>query len=126
MSEIAVSRTMRGGVAPRAVARVEALGYVRNRLAGSLAGGPSNQVGVIPPSLANVVFPDVLRGLEAAELHSVLGVSGYDPAALTPGARRMLAAAGLPVVEIMEADREPVDTVVGLSQRQAGKVMPGI
>jgi LacI family gluconate utilization system Gnt-I transcriptional repressor len=41
-----------------------ALDYVPNRLAGTLAGAASRQVGVILPSLSNIVFADVLKGLE--------------------------------------------------------------
>jgi len=38
-------------------------------------------------------------------------------------ARAMLAASGIPVVEIMDVDGEPVDTAVGISHRAAGRMM---
>ena len=89
VSEITVSRALRGSsaVTPDTIRKVQdaadSLGYLRNRLAGALAGGPSNQVGVILPSLSNIVFPDVLKGLEDrlehAGFHPVLGISNYDP-----------------------------------------------
>lgn len=41
----------------KAVAR---LGYVPNRIAGTLASTGSRLVGIIIPSLANIVFPDLL------------------------------------------------------------------
>lgn len=155
VSEITASRALRGGthVAPDTLERVQAaaraLNYVPNRLAGTLAGGPSRQVAVVLPSLSNSVFADVLNGLETrlerAGHHVILGVSNYDPgheerliaelltwrpaglvlapAASTGGTRRMLAGAGLPVVEIMDIDRPPVDMAVGLSQRAAGRAM---
>lgn len=155
VSVITASRALRGGrnVSATAMARVSAaaggLGYVRNRVAGSLAGGPSNQVGVVLPSLGNVVFPDVLKGLEecleAAGYHPVLGVSDYDPqreerllegllawrpaaivvasAGLTDRARALLSAAELPVVELMDVDVDPVDMVVGISQAGSGRAM---
>jgi LacI family transcriptional regulator, gluconate utilization system Gnt-I transcriptional repressor len=126
-----------------------ALNYVPNRLAGTLAGGASRQVAVVLPSLSNSVFADVLNGLETrleqAGHHPILGVSNYDPeheerliadllswrpaglvlapAARTPGTRRMLAASGVPVVEIMDVDPAPIDMAVGLSQRAAGRAM---
>jgi len=126
-----------------------ALNYVPNRLAGTLAGGVSRQVAVVLPSLSNSVFADVLNGLETqldqAGYHPILGVSNYDPvqeerliadllswrpaglvlapAASTPQTRRMLAGAGVPVVEIMDIDPAPIDISIGLSQRAAGRAM---
>ena len=35
----------------------------------------------------------------------------------------MLAAAGIPIVEIMDTDGEPIDSVVGISHRRAGREM---
>ncbi|MGY6633733.1 MAG: LacI family DNA-binding transcriptional regulator [Alkalilacustris sp.] len=143
----------RAHVAPATLERVQAaaraLNYVPNRLAGVLAGGGSRQVAVVLPSLANSVFGDVLLGLETrleqAGHHPILGVSNYDPAheerliadllswrpaglvlapaASTAATRRMLGASGVPVVEIMDIDRAPVDMAVGLSQRAAGRAM---
>jgi LacI family gluconate utilization system Gnt-I transcriptional repressor len=155
VSEITVSRALRGSpsVTEKTAGRVEqaaaSLGYVRNRLAGALAGGPSNQVGVILPSLSNIVFPDVLNGLEIrlekAGFHPVLGISNYDPAqeeqlirnllawrpaglviapsGMTSASRDLLSGAGLPVVEIMEIDSAPVDMAVGMSHHDAGADM---
>ncbi len=155
VSEITASRALRGAknVARPTVERVEraarSLGYVRNRLAGALAGAASNQVGVILPSLSNIVFPDVLKGLEdrleTAGFHPVLGISNYDkmreerlidsllawrPAGIVIGAtnmtersRQLLHDADLPVVEIMDVDCDPVDMVVGISHHQAGRAM---
>lgn len=126
-----------------------ALNYVPNRLAGTLAGSQSRQVAVVLPSLSNSVFADVLYGLETrleqAGHHPILGVSNYDPAheerliadllswrpaglvlapaASTEGTRWMLAAAGVPVVEIMDVDPPPIDMAVGLSQRAAGRTL---
>jgi LacI family gluconate utilization system Gnt-I transcriptional repressor len=137
------------GTLEKVQAAARALNYVPNRLAGTLAGGQSRQVAVVLPSLSNSVFSDVLNGLETrleqAGYHPILGVSNYDPAqeerliadllawrpaglVLAPAAstaetRRMLGASGLPVVEIMDIDPAPIDMVVGLSQRAAGRAM---
>lgn len=155
VSEITASRALRGGalVAAGTQQRVEqaahALNYVPNRLAGALAGGPSQQVGVVLPSLSNIVFADVLKGLETrlelAGYHPVLGISNYDPAreerlvadllAWRPAAivlaptlstsrtLALLADCGLPVVEVMDVDHPPVDMAVGLSQIAAGRAV---
>ena len=155
VSEITASRALRGGthVARRTLERVQdaarTINYMPNRLAGTLAGGPSQQVAVVLPSLSNSVFADVLHGLETrleqAGHHPILGVSNYDPhqeerlvadllswrpaglvlapAVSTAETRRLLAASGVPVVEIMDVDPAPIDTTVGLSQRGAGRAM---
>ena len=71
VSESTVSRIMRneGLVAEatrsRVMESVRALGYVPNRIAGSLASMDSKLVGVVVPSLSNIVFPEVLQGINA-------------------------------------------------------------
>jgi LacI family gluconate utilization system Gnt-I transcriptional repressor len=137
------------GTLERVQAAARAINYMPNRLAGTLAGSRSRQVAVVLPSLSNSVFSDVLYGLETrldkAGHHPILGVSNYDPAqeehlvsdllswrpaglVLAPAVstvetRRMLAASGVPVVEIMDIDPPPIDIAVGLSQRAAGRAM---
>lgn len=127
----------------------KALGYVPNKIAGALASNRVNLVAVIIPSLSNMVFPDVLTGisevLEASHLQSVVGVTNYLPekeeevlfemlswrpsgiiiAGLehTDASLAMLASSGIPVVEIMDTDGDPVDSVVGISHRRAGREM---
>ncbi len=124
----------------------KALGYVPNKIAGALASQRVNLVAVIVPSLSNLVFPEVLGGiseeLEDSGLQPVFGVTNYAPereeavlyemlswrpsgvivAGLehTPAARAMLENAGIPIVEIMDVDGTPVDSVVGISHRRAG------
>lgn len=130
----------------RVVAAVEALGYVPNRIAGSLASAGSGLVGIVIPSLHNIVFPDLLSGvsrsLDAAGRQPVIGVTDYDidreealvrsmlawrPAALlvvglehTPRTTAMLQGAGIRVAELFDTDGEGIDFVVGFSQRAAG------
>lgn len=125
------------------------LGYVPNKIAGALASQRVNLVAVIIPSLGNMVFPEVLSGisemLEDTELQPVVGVTDYLPekeekvlfemlswrpsgviiAGLehSDASRTMLAQAGIPVVEIMDVDGEPVDACVGISHRRAGRMM---
>lgn len=125
------------------------LGYVPNKIAGALASQRVNLVAVIIPSLSNMVFPEVLGGisqvLEDTELQPVVGVTDYLPekeekvlyemlswrpsgviiAGLehTEASRAMLQASGIPVVEIMDTDGDPVDAMVGISHRRAGREM---
>ena len=133
----------------RVSAAAKRLGYVPNRIAGALATSRVNLVAVVVPSLTNLVFPEVLaaiaEGLEGTALQPVIGMTDYRPvreeavlyemlswrpsgvivAGLehTAPARAMLRAAGIPVVEIMDTDGEPVDCAVGISHRRAGRRM---
>ncbi len=125
------------------------LGYVPNKIAGALASSRVNLVAVIIPSMSNLVFPQVMTGitevLEGTELQPVIGITDYKPekeekvlfemlswrpsgvivAGLehSEASRAMLAAAGVPVVEIMDTDGTPIDSVVGISHRRAGREM---
>lgn len=152
VSEITVSRILRnkGPISERARAAVTAavaeVGYVPNRIAGTLASATSNLMGVILPSLSNIVFPEVLRGIHAALEPSgyqpVVGVTDYDmareeklvgallawkPAAMiiagfehTDVTRRRLEQSRIRIAELMDIDAAPIDIAVGLSHRRAG------
>lgn len=155
VSENTVSRVIRnkGSIAPDTRRRVneaiDALGYVPNRAAGALASSSSPIIGVILPSLSNIVFPEVLRGINAGlggtSYRPMIGVTDYDlgteeqliasllawqPAAIittgfehTDAARRMLQASRVRVAELMDIDDRPLDLAVGLSHREAGRAM---
>ena len=125
------------------------LGYVPNKIAGALASKQVNLVAVIIPSLSNMVFPEVMTGisdvLENGPLQPVVGVTNYDPvreekvlyemlswrpsgviiAGLehSDASKAMLRAAGIPIVEIMDIDGQPIDSAVGISHRRAGRIM---
>ena len=153
VSEMTVSRVLRnrGDVSQKTRERVleaaQELGYVPNKIAGSLASNRVNLVSVVIPSLSNLVFPRVLTGiseaLEDTPLQPVIGVTDYKPekeesvlyemlswrpsgvilAGLehSEASRAMLRASGIPVVEIMDVDGKAVDSVVGISHRRAGR-----
>lgn len=155
VSEMTVSRVLRnrGDVSEATRQKVldaaKELGYVPNKIAGALASQRVNLVAVIIPSFSNMVFPEVLSGINAAfensPLQPVVGITDYQPgkeeevlyemlswrpsgviiAGLehSDAARAMLAAAGTPVVEIMDTDGRPVDSMVGISHRRAGEEM---
>ncbi len=125
------------------------LGYVPNKIAGALASQRVNLVAVVVPSLSNLVFPEVLSGiseeLEDTGLQPVFGVTNYSaekeeavlyemlswrPSGViiaglehSPHARAMMANSGIPIVEIMDVDGEPIDSVVGISHKRAGLEM---
>ena len=155
VSEMTVSRVLRsrGDVSDKTRERVfgaaRRLGYVPNKIAGALASNRVNLVGVVIPSLSNMVFPDVLSGigevLDGTPLQPVIGTSKYDddhgenviyemlswrPSGLivaglehTDAARAMMANAGIPIVEVMDVDGDPVAACVGISHVEAGRQM---
>ncbi|RZK91581.1 MAG: LacI family DNA-binding transcriptional regulator [Methylobacterium sp.] len=156
VGESTVSRVLRNqgsfskATQDRVAEAVARLGYVPNRLAGMLAGSGSTAgaklVGIVIPSLTNIVFPDLLRGatavLDRGGFQSVIGVSDYDPereealigallswrpAGLivtglehTPGALARLRASGIRIVEMIDTDGAGLDIVVGFSNRAVG------
>ena len=154
VSESTASRVLRrhGSFSSRTRERVlgaaARLGYVPNRIAGTLASTGSKLIGIVIPSLTNIVFPDLLRGansvLEAAGFQSVVAVTDYDqareesliesllswrPAGLmvaglehTERAQAMLRGAGIRIAELMDTDGQGIDIVVGYSNREAGRV----
>ena len=155
VSEMTVSRVLRnrGDVSQATRARVmesaRSLGYVPNKIAGALASNRVNLVGVVIPSLSNMVFPQVLAGisdvLDNTDLQPVFGATHYQPeredrviyemlswrpsGMIVAGiehsdaSRAMLANSGIPVVEIMDADGDPIDAMVGVSHRASGARM---
>jgi LacI family gluconate utilization system Gnt-I transcriptional repressor len=152
VGESTVSRVLRnqGSVSQKTREKIlkaaAELNYVPNRIAGTLASMRSKLVGIIIPSVANTVVPEVLQGanqvLEEAGFQPVIGVSNYCPhreeeliqsvlswrptglilAGLehTKRARAMLKSSGIRVVELLDLDGEGIDIVVGSSHREAG------
>lgn len=152
VSESTVSRIMRNqslvadATREKVMETVRALGYVPNRIAGSLASLNSHLIGVVIPSLSNIVFPEVIQGvhegLKNSDFQAVISTTEYDmdreevmvrgllawkPAAIliagfdhTMATRRMLDQSGVRVVELMDIDSAPIDIAVGMSHRRAG------
>ncbi|SDW86327.1 LacI family DNA-binding transcriptional regulator [Roseicitreum antarcticum] len=155
VSEMTVSRVLRNRTDVSAATRdkvlsaAKRLGYVPNKIAGALASQRVNLVAVIIPSLSNMVFPEVLRGisdgLQDTALQPVFGVTEYSaereesvlyemlswrPSGVilaglehSDAARAMLVNSGIPIVEIMDVDGAAIDSVVGISHRAAGRQM---
>lgn len=155
VSKMTASRALRDGkdVSPASLQKVQdaarELGYFRNHLAASLGSKRSDLIGVVVPSLTNIVFPEVMTGitevLEGTGLQPVFGVTDYDeakeqgilrnmlswrPAGLIvtgldqpQDTRKLLAEADVPIVQIMDTDGDPIDACVGFSQTEAGYEM---
>jgi LacI family gluconate utilization system Gnt-I transcriptional repressor len=121
---------------------VEKTGYVRNMMAGGLASNKSRLVAALVPTIAGPVFQESVESLtttfEAAGYQVILGQSGYAsgereeallealigrrPAGIvmtgvmrSAKSRRLLAAAGIPVVETWDLTPTPIDMLVGFS-----------
>ena len=131
---------------------VREMGYVPNRLAGGLKAPSRTQLAAaIVPSLQNSLFSGTIQGVTDAlrkkGINLMLGDSHYSheeeesligaflahrPCGLvlhdtahTPGARRLLRNAGIPVIEIGNLVPRPVDLVVSYSNFAAAKAMTG-
>ena len=152
VSPITVSRVVNGADGVRANVRekVEAaitkLGYIPNRSASVLASSKSKLIGVLIPSLSNVVFNDVLRGIydiattanyqvllfnthycPLEEMRAVRTLLGQSPEGViitggeqTADCKTMLQEANVPVVQIMGKVDKPIDINVGFSHFDAG------
>jgi LacI family transcriptional regulator, gluconate utilization system Gnt-I transcriptional repressor len=124
---------------------VDALGYVPNQIAGSLSSRRSGFVAILVPSLNNPHFSETVlelsKLLDPTGLQLLIGDTNYDrsreeslvraflarkPEAMiltsdghTEGTIRLLANARMPVVEIWDRPAEPIQHVVGFSNREA-------
>lgn len=155
VSKMTASRALRGDkdVSKANIEKVrraaQNIGYVGNHLAASLSNRRSDLVGVVVPSLSNIVYPQVISGvtdaLAVTSLQPVIGVTDYDfdketevianmlswrPAGLivtgleqSQSTRTLLEDAKLPIVQIMDTDGTPIGSTVGFSQTEAGHDM---
>lgn len=147
VSTMTVARVLRepGKVAPATLERVRAVleetGYTPDLTARGLASQRSGLVAAIIPVLTNSLIAEIVQGLTdalaQADLHLLLGVSGFDAQeeetliraflsrrvdafyltglGRTPESMRMLRDAGIPVVEGGGLTDRPIDMVVGYS-----------
>jgi len=149
------SRALRGAadVSPANIEKVRQkaleIGYVGNHLASSLSGQQSSLVGVVVPTLENIVFAEVVTGiaeaLDGTGIQPFFGVTDYGLEKEYEVVRAMLSwnptgiiitgldqpektlsilrASGVPIVQIMDCDGTPIDRCVGFSQSEAGASM---
>ncbi|MBM0492845.1 LacI family DNA-binding transcriptional regulator [Aeromonas jandaei] len=142
-------QTVAEGTRERIAAAVEELGYIPNRAPDILSNATSRAIGILIPSLSNQVFSALIHGIEAvtrpAGYQTLLAHYGYSPereeeqiASLlsynvdglilsdsrhTERTRKMIATAGIPVVETMDLPPDPIDMVVGMDHQAAARAM---
>lgn len=133
----------------RILQAADKLGYVFDSVAANLSSRRSGFVAVTIPSINNANFADTVRGmterLSDSGLEILLGYTDYDvdeeerlvgqllrrrPEAIvvtggthTPRCRKLLQAAGVPVVETWDLPAEPIGHVVGFSNAAAARLM---
>ena len=131
----------------RVLEAVEQLGYVPDRVAGSLSSRRTNFVAAILPTLTNSNFADTAQGLtealRAADYQLLIGYTAYRlseeerliramlprrPDAIvvagtvhTKAASQLLFRAAVPVVEIWDRPSQPIDRAVGFSNDEVGR-----
>ncbi|SEI09981.1 transcriptional regulator, LacI family [Rhizobium tibeticum] len=152
VSPITVSRVLRkpGSVSEalrlRVNSAIENLGYVPNVAASRLASSRTHTIGVIVPTLYNVIFAEYLFALhdvliaagfqvivvnsrysEVEEENAIKALLGQRVEAIiiagihhTPLSRQLLMKAHLPVVQTFELSDDPINLNIGMSQERAG------
>jgi LacI family gluconate utilization system Gnt-I transcriptional repressor len=131
----------------RVMTAIEQLGYVPDRVAGSLSSRRTNFITAILPTLTNSNFADTAQGLagalRAADYQLLIGYTMYNlqeeeriiramlarrPDAIvvagtvhTKAANEMLLRAGIPIVEIWDVPEHPIDHAVGFSNYEVGR-----
>ncbi|PRY74341.1 LacI family gluconate utilization system Gnt-I transcriptional repressor [Yoonia maritima] len=155
VSKMTASRALRGdrdvsaASKERVIKAAKEIGYFGNNLAASLSSERSDIIGVVVPSLTNIVFPQAMSGVSDAlvgtGLQPAFGVTDYDldreyevvgrmlswrPAGMivtgvdqSAPTRQLLSEAGIPIVQIMDSDGDAIDSIVGFSHRAAGTEM---
>ena len=156
VSAMTVSKVIRntGRISTKTYERVHEaiahLGYVPNRLAGSLKQEQSSLVGVIIPSVHNIIFAELLSGINQVlharglntmittsefngdvERELVLTLLSWKPSGLilTGGITRstsltkILAAQKCPIIQLWDNDEPGFDVSIGFSHLEAGKMM---
>lgn len=128
---------------------IEVTGFVPNALAGALASSRSKLITALVPSITNIVYSAMIKafadGIGGHGYHILLSETGFDPkdeeklilthlsrrpdAMVLTGihhsaeARRVLLAAGIPVVELWDSTETPIDLCVGFSHVEAGRAV---
>ena len=126
---------------------IETLGYVPNLIAGGLSSRRSRMIAAVVPTIASPMFHEPVQSftdaMGRAGYHVVLALSGYAEGGeaglirallarrpdglLLTGARRppevlrLIATAGVPVVEIWDTAEQPTDMLVGFDHAEVGR-----
>ncbi|WP_018238431.1 LacI family DNA-binding transcriptional regulator [Ensifer sp. BR816] len=158
VSRMTVSKVLRGAGNISAETRrrvkqaADELGYLPNNLAGSLSSRKSRMVAVIIPSISDIVFSEVLSGINATlrprGLQTFIGESLFEPETETELIRAMLSfrPAGIllnggtarsadaesllarrtcPAIQLWDCDRRALDFSAGPSHEEAGRLVAG-
>lgn len=155
VSPMTVSRVLSSPhlVAPETMLRVQAVvesvGYVPNRVAGSLSSNRSSVVAMIVPSLRNALYAETMQGISDVlgrhQFQLMISDSGYSleqeeklirayvaqrvcgivlhNTTHTPQALQIIRNSGIPCVETGNLSVEPVDMAVSYSNFAAGKAI---
>ncbi|MBO1073325.1 LacI family DNA-binding transcriptional regulator [Roseomonas marmotae] len=125
------------------------IGYVPDRAAGALKAGTGNLVGAIMPNIHNILFAEMLQGLgDGLNSHALalsVGISrrsraeerrlvgeflAMRPCGIVlhdtqhlPETRARLQDAGIPIVELGDLPRNPIDMAVSFSNRAAARAV---
>ncbi|HXV28922.1 MAG TPA: LacI family DNA-binding transcriptional regulator [Sinorhizobium sp.] len=126
------------------------LGYLPNSLAGSLSSRKSRMVAVIIPSISDIVFSEVLSGVNAVlrphGFQTFIGESLFDPEieadlvramlsfrpaglllnggmARSPDAEKLLARRDCPAIQLWDSDDIELDFSAGPSHEEAGRLV---
>ncbi|WP_211709086.1 LacI family DNA-binding transcriptional regulator [Paraburkholderia aspalathi] len=136
-------------IAPRIKRAIDALGYVPNKLAGSLAAARTRAIGVVIPRLGRAFFAETVSAMQTefdrCGYQLLLGATEYDPAreadlvktflSWSPAAlvvtgchhdeatHTLLRRTNVPVAEMWELGDEPFDLQVGFSHHAAGEAI---
>lgn len=159
VSPMTVSKVLRGigrisaSTRERVIRVADELGYVPNGLAGALSSQNSQIVGVLIPSIGDMVYSGVLAGINAVlvprGLASFIGETFFDaqnearlvrtmlslkPSGLiltggldrTAGTLHLLRKSGVRCVQLWDGDHPDLDATVGLSHIAAGQAAADI
>ena len=128
---------------------IEATGFVPNASASALASNRSKLISVLVPSITNIVYAAMIKTfsdrMREAGYQILLSETGFDldeeekliqthlsrspDAILLTGihhseqAKRILANAAIPVVEVWDITDDPIDLCVGFSHRESGRAV---
>jgi LacI family gluconate utilization system Gnt-I transcriptional repressor len=128
---------------------LEELGYIPNRAPDLLSNAKSHAIGILVPSLTNLVFAEVIRGIETitkkAGYQTMLAHYGYSAeleeerisfllsyhidglilseSQHTPKTLKMIETAGIPVIEMMDTISPAIEQSVGIDNFEASYQM---
>ncbi|WOS65820.1 LacI family DNA-binding transcriptional regulator [Sinorhizobium fredii] len=156
VSRMTVSKVLRGAgnisaeTRQRVKQAADELGYLPNNLAGSLSSRKSRMVAVIIPSISDIVFSEVLSGINSTlrprGFQTFIGESHFDPETETELIRAMLSfrPAGIllnggmarsadaekllarricPAIQLWDCDRRALDFSAGPSHEESGRLV---